>query len=445
MAAIRWTHPSVRTLKVSDPRAAVEALARELALGAIEAGWAGPPFDPLELAKMQRIEVVATDTVPDARLIPGTRPRIEFNPNKPRARIRFSLAHEMAHTLFPDWKEAARSRGGPESHAADDDWQLELLCNVAAAELLMPAGALPQSIGQDFTELMNLSKTFDVSPEAAFLRAARATPEPLAVFAAASEDPRSSSGSYRVDYVIPSPAMGSVGLQAGQSIEAGSVLSHCSAVGYTARGKLPGTDLEAQCVGLPPYPGHRFPRVLGLLSHPRRGPGAVARLDEVIGDATAPRGGGTRILAFVVNDRTPRWGGGFALAVKRLWPGIQREFVAAASAHPETLRLGSVFISQLEPGIIGAALVAQHGYGPSARPRLRYAALRKALDDLAATAQEMEASVHMPQIGAGEAGGRWEVIRGLVSETLVASGVPVSVYRRAEDPDPAPPELTLFG
>src|SRR5207245_1567973 len=34
--------------------------------------------------------------------------QIEFNPNKPKGRLRYSIAHELAHTLFPDRAEAVR-------------------------------------------------------------------------------------------------------------------------------------------------------------------------------------------------------------------------------------------------------------------------------------------------------------------------------------------------
>ena len=41
---------------------------------------------------------------------------------------------------------------------------------------------------------------------------------------------------------------------------------------------------------------------------------------------------------------------------------------------------------------------------------------------------ELKASVHMPRIGTGHAGGSWEIIEELVLDTLVHQGVPVTVY-----------------
>ena len=64
-------------------------------------------------------------------------------------------------------------------------------------------------------------------------------------------------------------------------------------------------------------------------------------------------------------------------------------------------------------------MVAQHGYGPSKRPRIRYSALEWCLNRLAHVASAKGASVHMPYVGTGEAGGSWEIVQDLVRLTLV--------------------------
>jgi uncharacterized protein DUF955 len=152
VAPVNWTHPSVKALLhesgAQDPYAAMEDRARRLTLSALERGWKGPPYDPFFLADALEIETVARQDLEDARLVPieGEKPRIEFNPNRRPARIRFSVAHELGHLLLSDFAEQVRyrdrSHGDP---GGTDDWQLESVCNVAAAELLMPAGAFPLS------------------------------------------------------------------------------------------------------------------------------------------------------------------------------------------------------------------------------------------------------------------------------------------------------------
>ena len=81
-------------------------------------------------------------------------------------------------------------------------------------------------------------------------------------------------------------------------------------------------------------------------------------------------------------------------------------------------------------------MVAQRGYGPSPRPRIRYAALRACLEQLAEAAARRNATVHMPRIGSGQARGHWGIIRELIDEALVWKGIEVTVY---ELPSSEPP------
>ena len=111
-----WTNASVRELlKIvgeSDPVRAITQRAREVALDAMDKGWTGPPFDPLQLADHLGIAISPRYDVRDARTLPGPAGgvRVEFNPNRPSARVRYSIAHEIAHTLFPDCRDRIRQR-----------------------------------------------------------------------------------------------------------------------------------------------------------------------------------------------------------------------------------------------------------------------------------------------------------------------------------------------
>ena len=61
-------------------------------------------------------------------------------------------------------------------------------------------------------------------------------------------------------------------------------------------------------------------------------------------------------------------------------------------------------------------------------PPIRYQAIRDGLAKVAEFAVEHGASVHMPRIGCGLAGGKWDEIEPLIAEELSASGVIVTVY-----------------
>jgi hypothetical protein len=80
--------------------------------------------------------------------------------------------------------------------------------------------------------------------------------------------------------------------------------------------------------------------------------------------------------------------------------------------------------------------MCQRGYGDSAKPRLRYAALESALSRVAIHAKTVGASLHMPRIGCGQAGGSWALVEEIVGATLLDAKIPVTVY---DLPD-APPQ-----
>src|SRR5207253_1920213 len=153
-------------LTKGDPIQHICARASRIALEAMEHGWSGPPYDPAKLAEHLRIRMVPTEEVSDARTVPlpDEHLQIEFNPNKPKARVRFSIAHELAHSLFPDCHEAIRHRH-PFAEQQGDDWQVEMLCNLGAAEFLMPVGSFPdfkqEAISID--RLLELRRKFEVS------------------------------------------------------------------------------------------------------------------------------------------------------------------------------------------------------------------------------------------------------------------------------------------
>lgn len=430
-----WTNESVLAFAGGrDPLDAIEDAARGAVFEAVQNGWEGPPFDLFELAHILGIEVIPKDEFRDARTVPvgGGEVAIEYNPTRPRHRLRFSLAHEIAHTFFPDFAKIARYRGNP-AVGPHDGWQLELLCNVAAAELLMPTDTLPmlREGPLEIEELMGLRANFGVSTEVLLRRATKLATYPVAMFAASRTDPSAGHSPFRIDYTVPSRAW-APSLKHGETRPPDSVLGECTAVGFTARRQEDWTDellgLSVQAVGTPPFPGQRFPRVLGLLRP--RGVRPVADLEPalVYGDATEPRDIGPRMIVHLVNDRTPNWGGAFGRALREQHPAAQDDFRAWANEDRSRLRLGAAFISEIEDDLYVATIVAQHGYGRSAHPRIRYAAVREALETVARFARESGTSIHMPRIGAGQAGGRWSLIREIVDDTLTRHGIAVTVY-----------------
>ena len=431
-ASTSWTNPSVLAFaRGGDPVTAIIESAREVAMSAMDDGWNGPPFNPLELADRLGIRVVPTADVRDARIVAkGDGFVIEVNPNRPRVRQRFSLAHEIAHTLFPDCAEAVRNRT-LHVEATESDWEIEALCNIAAAELLMPAGAMPDERRDgSIDDALSMRDRFDISAEAVLIRTVQLSRRPIAMFSASRIERGQHVGRYRVDYAIEADGWNGDEIVAGALIPDDSPVRNCTGIGYTQKGEagFGAPDARLECVGVRGYPGAAFTRVVGYLARPSD---AARDESEAIvylrGDAVEPASDGVRVVAFLTNNATPNWGGGFARQVASRKPNVQIAFRAAAAEDASALALGSVALFQDSDSLYYAPVVAQAGFGRSEQPRIRYGAIEAAFKKLGVRAAELGASIHMPRIGGGGSGGNWNVVRELIEEYL-APLAPVRVY-----------------
>jgi len=148
-----------------------------------------------------------------------------------------------------------------------------------------------------------------------------------------------------------------------------------------------------------------------------------------IGDATQPEGEGPRIIVHVCND-VGGWGKGFVVAVSKRWREPERRYRAWHRGEGgQPFKLGEVQFVQVEPDVWVANLIGQHGMGVrNGVPPIRYEAVRDGLRAVAIKAKELRTSVHMPRIGCGLAGGKWEEVEQIVREELTATGIATTVY-----------------
>lgn len=149
----------------------------------------------------------------------------------------------------------------------------------------------------------------------------------------------------------------------------------------------------------------------------------------VQGDATSPQAKGPKIIAHICND-LGGWGKGFVVAISRRWPEPERQYRAWHRARADNdFGLGAVQIVQVKPDTWVANMIGQHGIRSGSNgPPIRYEAVATSLAALAGHAQQLGASVHMPRIGCGLAGGKWEHIEPLIVETLCGRGIATTVY-----------------
>jgi O-acetyl-ADP-ribose deacetylase (regulator of RNase III) len=155
----------------------------------------------------------------------------------------------------------------------------------------------------------------------------------------------------------------------------------------------------------------------------------MAAIHYHIGDATAPPGAGNRVIIHICND-IGRWGKGFVIALSRRWPEPERGFKDwYAKREQNDFALGAVQFVQVSTDLWIANMIAQHFiWNTPDGPPIRYAAVEQCLQKVAAKAKELNASIHMPRIGCGLAGGTWDRIEPLIQRTLVDAGLDAHVY-----------------
>jgi O-acetyl-ADP-ribose deacetylase (regulator of RNase III) len=160
----------------------------------------------------------------------------------------------------------------------------------------------------------------------------------------------------------------------------------------------------------------------------------VMEIQYVIGDATQPLGRGARLIVHGCNDQG-YWGAGFTGALSRRWPQPERAYRTwARSTSGLPFALGQVTFVAVVPDLWVANLISQHGIRRAGgAPPIRYPAVRAGLVRVARFAQEHRASVHMPRLGCGLAGGAWPVIAAVIADELLAQRIPVTVYDQAPE------------
>jgi O-acetyl-ADP-ribose deacetylase (regulator of RNase III) len=152
-------------------------------------------------------------------------------------------------------------------------------------------------------------------------------------------------------------------------------------------------------------------------------------ISYVDGDATRPEGDGPKIICHVCND-IGAWGRGFVLAVSARWPEPEAQYRAwHRLGNAGGFSLGAVQFVKVDAAIAVANMVGQRGLGTSSIvPPIRYDAVAACLRKVADKALETGASVHMPRIGCGLAGGEWSRIEPLLQKNLCDRGISVTVY-----------------
>jgi len=146
------------------------------------------------------------------------------------------------------------------------------------------------------------------------------------------------------------------------------------------------------------------------------------------GDATDPQIEGNKIIAHICND-IGGWGKGFVMAISKRWKKPENEYRKWFQSE-DNFNLGEIQIIQVENEIWICNMIGQHKTITNSKgiPPIRYEAVEKCLEKLTDEALKLNASIHMPRIGCGLAGGNWEEIEPIIEKTLLKNNVEVYVY-----------------
>jgi O-acetyl-ADP-ribose deacetylase (regulator of RNase III) len=148
-------------------------------------------------------------------------------------------------------------------------------------------------------------------------------------------------------------------------------------------------------------------------------------INYVIGDATHPIGEGQKLILHIVNDKN-KWGLGFVLSLSKRWKEPEKLY-----REQNNYVLGKIQMTRVENDICVVNMIAQHDIKPtkdsngSIVPPIRYDALKACLMIINAIAVRTHATIHMPKIGSGLAGGNWDIIEQIIKEIIT---VDTTVY-----------------
>ena len=159
-----------------DPKEIMRRLVRDKLTEAKNSGWSGPPFDPRFIASIMGIqyeesrELVYSEDAELHRTSTG-RLIIKYNPDKPKTRQNFSIAHEISHTFFPRYQDQCEARHKVDKF--DPSSEVELLCDLGASEIILPAPEFDTDVNQrgiSLESLEELSMLYEASKEASAIR-----------------------------------------------------------------------------------------------------------------------------------------------------------------------------------------------------------------------------------------------------------------------------------
>ena len=154
----------------------------------------------------------------------------------------------------------------------------------------------------------------------------------------------------------------------------------------------------------------------------------MAKVNYIIGDATNPETKGNKIIVHICND-IGGWGKGFVMAISKRWEQPEQQYRQWFKSN-DNFSLGQVQFVQVEEELWVANLIGQHKINKdeNGNAPIRYEAILLGLVKVGQFAFDKNATVHMPRIGCGLAGGTWDKVEPLISKSLIENDIETYVY-----------------
>lgn len=150
------------------------------------------------------------------------------------------------------------------------------------------------------------------------------------------------------------------------------------------------------------------------------------------GDATNPQTPGNNFIIHINNNKGG-WGKGFVLAVSKRWPLPEERYRTWSKLgfDPEAglFEMGNIQKVKVEDSLWVINMVAQNKYSPTYNVTKRYVdygSVQLCLEKVSKLSKIYGASIHMPRIGTGLGGGKWDEIESIIKNSL--QNTPVFVY-----------------
>ncbi|GAA3594302.1 macro domain-containing protein [Flavivirga amylovorans] len=117
------------------------------------------------------------------------------------------------------------------------------------------------------------------------------------------------------------------------------------------------------------------------------------------------------------------------MAISKRWSMPESSYRAWHKSQ-NNFELGKVQFVKVENDLWIANVIGQHKIrkDEQGNPPIRYEAIEKGMQGVLIKAKELNASVHMPRIGCGLAGGKWERIEPILQDCLIKNEIKTIVY-----------------